>query len=77
MKRPRPVKKLIRPIQHLRPIENPNLEKMQQSREVSNNRIEFYWENWIIILRTVLELYILQVTTFFIRNLYQCKYVHL
>lgn len=39
MKRPRPVKKLIRPIQHLRPIESPKLEKQQlpQNREVSNN----------------------------------------
>lgn len=37
MKRPRPVKKLIRPIQHLRPIESPILEKIQlpPNREVS------------------------------------------
>lgn len=37
MKRPRPVKKLIRPIQHLRPIESPKLEKStaQPGKEVS------------------------------------------
>lgn len=36
MKRPRPVKKLIRPSQHLRPIESPKLEKsLHQNREVS------------------------------------------
>lgn len=37
MKRPRPVKKLIRPIQHLRPLESPKLEKQQplQVKEVS------------------------------------------
>lgn len=46
MKRPRPVKKLIRPIQHLRPIDSPKLEKSQshQSREVSIRHLDYcFW----------------------------------